>query len=117
MPDLNGAILIFEDVGEQPYRIDRMLTHWRLCGQLQKLGGIGFGRFSGCDADESGAEGFSLEEVLMERTADLEIPRVFDLPVGHVQGNAALPLGRLASLDGQRAVSYTHLTLPTSVTV
>ena len=102
MPDLDGAILIFEDVGEQPYRIDRMLTHWRLCGQLQKLGGIGFGRFSGCDADESDAEGFSLEEVLMERTADLKIPRVFDLPVGHVQGNAALPLGRLASLDGQR---------------
>ena len=43
-----------------------------------------------------------LEEVLKERTADLDIPRVFDLPVGHVQGNAALPLGRMASLDGDR---------------
>lgn len=102
MPNLSGAILIFEDVGEDPYRIDRMLTHWRLCGALQKLAGIGFGRFSGCDGDGSGTAGFSLEEVLMERTADLGIPRVFDLPVGHVQGNASLPLGRLASLDGDR---------------
>ena len=102
MPDLSGAILIFEDVGEEPYRIDRMLTHWRLCGELQKIAGIGFGRFSGCDGDEADSKGFSLEEVLMERTADLDIPRVFDLPVGHVQGNAALPLGRMASLDGDR---------------
>ena len=102
MPDLSGAILVFEDVGEEPYRIDRMLTHWRLCGALQKLAGIGFGRFSGCDDDEPGSGGFSLKQVLMERTADLDIPRVFDLPVGHVQGNAALPLGRLASLDGDR---------------
>ena len=63
---------------------------------------FGFGRFSGCDGDAADSKGFSLEEVLKERTADLDIPRVFDLPVGHVQGNAALPLGRMASLDGDR---------------
>ena len=100
MPDLKGTILILEDVGEQPYRLDRMPTHWRLNGVLQQLAGLGFGRFSGCDDDDR-QQGFSATEVLRERSKDLGIPVVADLPVGHGQeGNAALPIGRRARLDG-----------------
>jgi muramoyltetrapeptide carboxypeptidase len=105
LPDLDGAILILEDVGEAPYRIDRMLTHWRLCGALQRLGGIGFGSFEGC-SDPTDPEGdgsrFSLEQVLRERTADLGIPVLAGLPVGHGNVNAALPLGVHARIDGDR---------------
>ena len=108
IPDLNGSILIIEDVGEEPYRIDRMLTHWRLCGALQALAGIGFGRFTRCEAEDTEQQGFTLEEVLLERTADLNLTRVFDLPVGHVSGNAALPLGRKACLDGDRGRLSLH---------
>jgi len=108
LPSLAGAILVLEDVGEAPYRIERMLTHWRLCGALQQLGGIGFGSFSGCNddddpeaaAEQAAGRRFSLEQVLHERTADLGIPVVAGLPVGHEPGNAALPLGRQARLDG-----------------
>jgi muramoyltetrapeptide carboxypeptidase len=106
MPPLRGAILVLEDVGEAPYRIERMLTHWRLSGALQQLGGIGFGRFSDCDEPEAagespGREGpFTTREVLLERTADLAIPVVEGLPLGHEPGNAALPLGVRARLDG-----------------
>jgi muramoyltetrapeptide carboxypeptidase len=82
-----------------------MLTHWRLCGALQRLGGIGFGSFEGCD-DPTGPEDdgsrFSLEQVLRERTADLRIPVLAGLPVGHGDVNAALPLGVRARLDGDR---------------
>jgi muramoyltetrapeptide carboxypeptidase len=101
LPDLEGAILILEDVGEAPYRIERMLTHWRLGGALQRLAGIGLGSFNGCD-DPTRAErsSFSLEEVLRERTADLGIPVVAGLPIGHGDCNAALPLGVRAQLDG-----------------
>ena len=104
LPDLRGAILVLEDVGEAPYRIERMLTHWRLCGALQQLGGIGLGAFSDCDGNSGGAsfDCFSLEQVLRERTADLGMPVVAGLPVGHVAGNAALPLGAMAELDGDR---------------
>ena len=103
VPDLNGAILILEDVGEAPYRIDRMLTHWRLCGLLQQLAGIGFGSFEGCcDEEPATDQTFTLEQVLKERTADLNIPRVINLPVGHRPGNAALPLGRTARIDGDQ---------------
>ena len=102
MPNLQGAILVLEDVGEAPYRIDRMLTHWRLCGVLQQLGGIGFGQFEGCDSSPDDPLTTTLAAVLDERTADLKIPVVKNLPVGHVCGNAALPMGQLACLDGNR---------------
>ncbi|MGC6483115.1 MAG: S66 peptidase family protein [Synechococcus sp.] len=104
MPDLTDAILILEDVGERPYRLDRMLTHWRLTGMLQRLAGIGFGRFSGCDADDQ-EQSFRWVDVLKERTHDIGIPVVGDLPVGHgPEGNAALPIGWMASLDGDQGV-------------
>ena len=99
LPELRGAVLVLEDVGEAPYRLDRMLTHWRLCGALQQLAGIGFGRFSDCDHPESG---FTVEQVLRERSADLGIPVLADLPVGHEAGNAALPLGQRVRLDAGR---------------
>ncbi|NQV09897.1 MAG: LD-carboxypeptidase [Cyanobacteria bacterium] len=104
LPPLAGAVLILEDVGEAPYRIERLLTHWRLCGALQQLAGLGFGSFLDCDDPAESSEPpqhrFSLEQVLRERTADLGIPVVGRLPVGHAPGNGALPLGRLARLDG-----------------
>ncbi len=111
LPDLRGAILVLEDVGEAPYRIDRMLTHWRLAGALSQLAGIGFGDFNGCDEESASAEDAlsaghpgqahrRLEQVLRDRTADLGIPLVAGLPVGHRCGNAALPLGVEARLDG-----------------
>ncbi|MEL0170266.1 MAG: LD-carboxypeptidase, partial [Synechococcus sp.] len=75
--------------------------HWRLSGALQQLAGLGFGRFEGCEAPEDDARpGFSLEQVLRERSLDLGIPVVGELPFGHGQPNAALPLGRTVRLDG-----------------
>ncbi len=106
MPDLKGSILILEDVSEAPYRIDRMLTHWRLAGILQELAGIGFGSFSGCNAsiEEKKRETFNTEQVLKERSFDLGIPIVGNLPIGHCCGNASLPEGQLAQIDGGRGV-------------
>ena len=100
-PDLAGRVLLLEDIGEAPYRIDRLLTHWRLSGSLQQLAGLGFGRFEGCEApDDDARPGFCLEQVLRERSLDLGIPVVGELPFGHGQPNAALPLGRTVRLDG-----------------
>jgi muramoyltetrapeptide carboxypeptidase len=98
-PNLDGAILALEDVGEAPYRIDRMLTQWRLLGIFERLGGIAVGRFSSCDAP---AGSWSAAEVLRDRLGDLGIPIVGDLPFGHEGVNAVLPLGDLFELDGDR---------------
>jgi len=102
MPNLQGSILIFEDIGEAPYRIDRMLTQWRLSGLLYKLAGIGFGSFINCDdpEEDDDEEGFTTKQVLKERIKDLNIPAVGELPIGHCKGNAAIKLGSLAKIDG-----------------
>jgi muramoyltetrapeptide carboxypeptidase len=100
LPELRGAVLVLEDIGEAPYRLDRMLTHWRLSGALQQLAGIGFGSFSDCsDADDATD---TWRAVLQERTSDLGIPVLADLPVGHEPGNAALALGQRVQLDATR---------------
>ncbi len=106
IPDLKGSILILEDIGEEPYRIERMLTHWRLVGLLQQLAGIGFGRFQDCEAPKEHLDGhyFELQEVLQERSSDLGIPVVGELPIGHCCGNASLPIGRKALIDGKKGI-------------
>lgn len=98
-PSLHGVIVAFEDISEAPYRIDRMLTQWRLCGALRQVSGIAVGRFSQCEPPQSGPS-FSVEEVLRDRLCDLDIPVVGDLPFGHDGDNAALPVGVSVTLDG-----------------
>ncbi len=98
-PDLSGTILALEDVSEAPYRIDRLLTHWRMVGALQQVAGIALGRFSQCAA-RSNTTSFSVEDVLRDRLSDLGIPIVSGLPFGHDGENAALPVGAIAHLDG-----------------
>ncbi len=104
MPILEGAILILEDTGEAPYRIDRMLTHLRLTGHLKQIAGLGFGNFQSCEDTDSREtySSFTLQEILKERSSDLKIPVIGEFPIGHCSGNAALPLGRLAELDGNK---------------
>jgi len=99
-PDLTGAILAFEDVSEAPYRVDRMLTTWRMAGAFAGVRGIALGRFSRCEVD-SKIPSFSIEEVLRDRLSDLNIPIVSDLPFGHDGANAALPMGMIASLNAE----------------
>ncbi|MDX2212690.1 MAG: LD-carboxypeptidase [Oculatellaceae cyanobacterium bins.114] len=100
-PDMDGAILAFEDVSEAPYRIDRMLTQWRMTGAFSKVRGIAVGRFSQCDPPPN-LPSFTAEEVLRDRLSDLGIPVVSDLPFGHDGVNAALPVGVPVELDGDR---------------
>ncbi len=103
-PDLTGAILVLEDIGEPTYRIDRMLTQFRLAGLLKKIAGLGFGKFIECKSTENLSEEstFQLQEIIEDRTKDLDIPILWNLPIGHCVGNAALPLGRQVILNGEK---------------
>jgi muramoyltetrapeptide carboxypeptidase len=103
MPSLQGAILVLEDVGEAPYRVDRMLTHWRAAGLFKGVAGIATGRFS-WQKDDILPGDFSMDAILEERLGDLGIPLVMQLPVGHGLPNMALPIGTQARLDGSRGV-------------
>ncbi len=101
LPDLSSVILAIEDVSEVPYRIDRMLTQWRLSGQLERVKGIAIGRFSQCEAP-AGIPSFTVEEVLHDRLGSLGIPIVSNFLFGHDGANAVLPVGIPVKLDGDR---------------
>ncbi len=103
-PNFKDSILIIEDIGEAPYRIDRMLTHLRLAGILQQLSGLGFGSFSCCDNDIEidKKKSFNLLDIFRDRTKDLKIPIISNLPIGHCKGNASLPIGRQAIFNGEK---------------
>ena len=103
LPDLDGVILALEDVTEAPYRIDRMLTQWRLSGLLSKVRGIALGGFTKCEAPPN-VPSLTIEEVLQDRLSDLNIPIVSDLPFGHDSPNAALPVGVQVTLDATAGI-------------
>ena len=102
-PNFSGAILALEDVTEYPYRIDRMLTQWRMMGVFKQIKGIALGRFSRCEP-YPGSNSWSITEVLRDRLEDLQIPLVYDLPFGHDGANAALPVGQRVKLNGNTGV-------------
>ncbi|MBI4601745.1 MAG: LD-carboxypeptidase [Planctomycetes bacterium] len=96
--DARGAILFLEEVGEKPFRIDRMLNQLRLAGKLGQARGVVLGVFAGCDARD--AEGdLSLAEVFSDYFGPLGIPVLCDYPAGHVPDQAVLPVGALVRLD------------------
>lgn len=99
LPPLEGCVLFLEDVGERPYRVDRMLTQWRHAGLLVKPCAIVLGAFSDCDANPDGVR---IEHVLHERLGALGVPVLSGIPAGHVDDNLELPLGALCEVDAER---------------
>jgi len=97
-PELKGKIIIFEDINEDIYKIDRMLTYLRMTNKLNEIAGIGFGNFSNdqCTLEWEGL----LKKLIIERLEEFDIPILFDLPIGHLSGNACIPLGCEAILNG-----------------
>lgn len=102
-PPLHDAVLFIEDVGERPYRVDRMLTTWRHAGVLHGVRGIVVGAF---EQGEAGADGVTLHDVLCERLHDLAIPVVAAFPAGHIDDNHELPFGRRVTLDASQGVLH-----------
>lgn len=104
MPKLDGAILFFEDVHEEPYRIDRMLTQLRLAGVFERAAGLVFGRFTNTEPrDGSPLRDWDLDFVLQERSRDLPIPVVAGFPVGHVKEQHTIAHGARYRLDPSNA--------------
>jgi muramoyltetrapeptide carboxypeptidase len=100
LPDVDGAVLFLEDLGERPYRVDRLLTHLDLAGVFSAVSAVVVGDFSGCtERADSGQPSPPVEEVLMERLGRLPIPVAFGGKVGHGPRNIALPYGTLVELD------------------
>jgi muramoyltetrapeptide carboxypeptidase len=96
--ETRGAVLLLEDVGERPYRLDRLLSQLSAAGKLAELAGVGVGCFAGCD-DPSYPQPAACD-VLEELLRPLGVPLVTGLPFGHGAENVPWPFGARARIDG-----------------
>ena len=97
--DTRGKLLFLEDVGEKPYRIERMLTHLKMAGKFDHVAGVLCGDFTNCDGD--GAR--QVEDILREMFERAPYPVVSGMKAGHGAENLALPFGVQMRLDGDGA--------------
>lgn len=96
IPDFENSILFLEDVGEDIYRIDRMLMQLKLSGILDSINGFIFGKCTNCDA---GFNSLSLNEVLNHYIKPLNIPAFYGAMISHEPNNATLPVGVKAEMN------------------
>jgi muramoyltetrapeptide carboxypeptidase len=100
--DTRGSVLFLEDVGEEPYRIDRMLTQLQLAGKFEEVAAVVFGECRECTPREyqpSFYSTFTLGEILDRILGKLKVPVLSGLTVGHTPDQLTLPLGVRATLD------------------
>lgn len=97
-PRFRDKVVFIEDVGEQPYRVDRMLTQLLQATDLKHAAAIALGVFADC-APKPDTASMTLEETLRDRLGGLGIPVMYGIPFGHVAYQAVLPYGISAELD------------------
>lgn len=100
---IDGGIWFWEDTDEPVYRIDRMLTHLRLSGRMQRVRGVVIGALKNCGSDAE------MQELLRDTFGSLDIPVVYNLPFGHHGNNLLMPIGVPVRLDTRsRRLTFTE---------
>lgn len=99
LPDFKDSILFLEDVGEDVYRMDRMLTHLKLSGILDDISGFIFGKCTSCDA---GSNSLTLKQVFDDHIKPLNIPAYYGAMISHESQNVTIPVGIRAELDAEK---------------
>lgn len=104
-PNIDGGILFLEDVGEAPYRVERMLTQLWHAGVLNRQMAVVLGRFT---AYKTGASdnGFDMDSVVRWLHETVKVPVVTGLPYGHVDVKVSLPVGKEVGLATEDGMAY-----------
>ena len=100
-PDFQDAILFIEDVGEDPYRIDRMMSTLKLHGTLGKIKGFVFGQCSDCKPG-SGYGAFTVDQIMDQYIIPLGIPAYFGAMIGHISKQFIIPVGARVRLNADQ---------------
>jgi muramoyltetrapeptide carboxypeptidase len=106
-PNIKGGLLFLEDVGEHPYRIERMLTQLLHSGVLARQKAVILGQFTEFKLVPHD-RGFKLENVVNWLRQHLKIPVLTNLPYGHVATKVLLPVGAKTDLilEGRDALLF-----------
>ena len=97
-PKFKNKLVFIEDIGEKPYRLDRMFTQLLQGSDLHKAAGIILGVFEDCEAKESDRS-LSLLEMFNDRLRNLNMPIIYGLSFGHIKNHTTLPVGIEAEMD------------------
>lgn len=102
--DTSGKILFIEDVSEQAYQIDRMLTQLLLAGKLQSASAIVFGTFKNLNIRRPffPNKGYTILEVINQLVKPTLVPTLVGFPFGHIESNITLPIGIGAELNTEK---------------
>ncbi|KEO74732.1 S66 peptidase family protein [Anditalea andensis] len=98
LPDFNGKILFLEDIGEEPYKIDRMMSTLKLMGALNNLKGFIFGQCTDCNPT-GGYGTLTLDDIFDDYILPLNIPAYRGAMIGHVPKQFIIPIGAKVSMD------------------
>jgi muramoyltetrapeptide carboxypeptidase len=93
-----NSILFLEETNEEPYVVDRLLTHLKLAKVYDKLNGVIFGQCSKCIAENPGQSMLTID-VIREHFSSLKIPVSYGSPIGHVVSKWTLPIGIEVEMD------------------
>ena len=97
-PNVSNGILLVEDIGEEPYAIERALMQLWHAGILQQQQAIIFGVVNGYELDEPAVKAYSIDDVIADLRRRVQCPVVTNFPFGHVSQKATLPIGGQARL-------------------
>lgn len=97
-PNMNGKILIIEEVDEYLYRIDRMMIQLKRAGKLDNLAGLVVGHFTNIKDTEL-SFGEKLEQIILRVVGEYNFPVAFNFPIGHDNPNLAWKQGAIAKLE------------------
>lgn len=100
-PDFHNGILFIEDVGEDPYRIDRMMSTLQLNGTLSKIKGFIFGQCSGCTPG-GGYGSFTVDQIMDHYILPLGIPAFTGAMIGHIPRQFIVPVGAKVRMDADK---------------
>jgi muramoyltetrapeptide carboxypeptidase len=107
LPDLKGALLYVEDIGEEPYRVDRMLVQLLNAGIFRLVKGLLVGQFSDCEPRDATKPTLTLTRVLEEAAAYAGVPVMGGVPFGHDNVKMTIPVGIRGRMDcGARTLEF-----------
>jgi muramoyltetrapeptide carboxypeptidase len=99
MPAFKDALLFIEDIGEEPYRIDRMMTQLRHSRMFEQVKGILGGQFTDCEIKDASKPTLTVDQVFQEFGGSCPVPFLAGLPFGHEAHKMTIPMGIRAKLD------------------
>ncbi|HXX65333.1 MAG TPA: LD-carboxypeptidase [Bacteroidota bacterium] len=105
-PAFRRSLLLLEEIGEEPYRIDRMLAQLRNAGVTSGVAGVALGQFTDCAPRQPEKPSRTLEEVVREASRWSRLPFSSGFPFGHEQPSVTLPLGARAQLDARKGTLH-----------